>query len=215
MPSLPTPGDGAALETPSAQHPASIGRAALFKAIAHPLRIEVLRALSGSAESPATLGKALRSSVTEVAYHVRVLDRECGILEPVDDRRRTRASQRFYRLKSPMRFASLDFDALPDVAHYGVVAALLEQFVALASKAITSGAVRGGQDHVLSARPGIFDEAGWNRAKSVLRSADEEIELIEGESRERLKTSSYGGAVHAVLGLALFEAAASMGLSRA
>lgn len=115
---LPTPGDGDSPETRDDdrdQRPVSISSATLFKAIAHPLRVEVLRALSGSAESPATLAKALRASVTEVAYHVRVLDRECKVLEPIDDRRRTRASQRFFRLKSPIRFASLELDALPAV----------------------------------------------------------------------------------------------------
>jgi len=210
VPSLPTPGDGDPLEARSddrGQQPALISREALFKAIGHPLRIEVLRAFSGGPESPATLAKALRASVTEVAYHVRVLDRECKVLEPVDDRRRTRASQCFYRLKSPIRFSSLELDALPAVGRQGVLAALLGQFLKLARKAITAGTIGGPRGHTLSARPATFDEDGWRRASSVLRAADEEIELIEGESRQRLKASSHAGAVHAVVGIALFEAA--------
>jgi DNA-binding transcriptional ArsR family regulator len=207
---LPKPGDGDPPEARSDgrdQQPASISREAVFKAIGHPLRIEVLRAFSGGAESPATLSRALRASVTEVAYHVRVLDRECKILEPVDDRRGTRAGQRFYRLKSLIRFSSLELDALPAVGQQGVVATLLGQFVKLASMAITSGTIGGPRGQILSARPGVFDEDGWRRANSVLRAADEEIEMIEGESRERLKATAYNGAVHAVVGLALFEAA--------
>jgi DNA-binding transcriptional ArsR family regulator len=59
----------------------------------------------------------------------------------------------------------------------------------------------------LSFRPSLFDSDGWTRANQVLRSADQAIEIIEAESRERLKAAEGGDTVHAVLGLALFGAA--------
>ena len=184
-----------------------IGADQLRKAIAHPLRVKILECLVGGPQSPTTLGRAIGSSVRDVTYHVRVLERKCEILEPIHDDQQDAGGQRFVRLRSPFRVANLALEQLPAQFRQGVVVTLLGNFVSLAHAAIESGAIGNRDGATLSFRPSLLDAEGWRRANHVLRSADKEIEMIEGESRERLKVAESADVVHAVFGSALFEAA--------
>lgn len=176
----------------------------LFTALLHPLRVEILRRLASKAESRSRLAREIRVPRSAVSYHVEVLEK-CGAVEAVDED--DSSGGRLLRLRSPFRVAGLGLENLPPVLRQGVTAAWLAEFVSLASAAIEQGSIRRRDGANLSFRPSLLDPDGWTRANLVLRSADEEIEMIEGESRERMKATGSADAIHAVLGLALFEAA--------
>lgn len=198
---FPTGLNSAPFEDP----PVVISRPALFKAFGHPLRIAILRLLTEGPESPQTMVRPLGESVSQVSYHVGVLRDDCGLLETVDDRRQSRESQKFYRLNPSVQFESLKLDSLPPVIQDGVIALLLEEFVSLISDAIELGSIRADRS-TLATRPALFDEEGMDRAHAVMRAADEELEVIASESRQRLRPNNFNGGVQAVLGLALFKA---------
>ncbi|HET6997718.1 MAG TPA: hypothetical protein VFI03_03935, partial [Solirubrobacterales bacterium] len=68
----------------------------LVKALAHPLRHDILEVLAVEVASPTELSDKLSTGLSDVAYHVRVLDR-CGCLELVDTAPRRGATEHFYR----------------------------------------------------------------------------------------------------------------------
>jgi DNA-binding transcriptional ArsR family regulator len=190
--------------------PTVLSRETLFKAVSHPIRVDILRALVRGPGSPATIAPLNGCTVGTADYHFKVLDQDCGLLEPVDDVPKARDHQQFFRLRA-VRYESLQLDVLPPIAQYGVIAALLEQFVSLACLAIEDGTINRRLPYGLAARPAVFDEEGWERAQETIREADEEIELIASESRIRLKAATMPESIHAVLGLALFDAGANAG----
>ncbi len=69
----------------------------LVKAVAHPLRVEILETLVSDGElSPAQIAKKLGRAPGNVSYHVNVL-RDCNVLELVRTEPRRGALEHFYR----------------------------------------------------------------------------------------------------------------------
>ena len=85
----------------------------MVKAFAHPLRLEILRAL-GSQASPTELSRRLGAPLGSVSYHVRVLA-DIGALELVDQRPRRGAIEHYYALAPGLRMEVLS-PALDDRA---------------------------------------------------------------------------------------------------
>lgn len=69
----------------------------LVRAVAHPLRVEILEVLVGKGEmSPTEIAETLKSKPGNVSYHVNVL-RECEVLELVRTEPRRGALEHYYR----------------------------------------------------------------------------------------------------------------------
>ena len=69
----------------------------LLIALRHPLRREILRAMSNEeAISPRELAELLGQRLTNIAYHVKVLV-QCGAVAPADNEKAQGATQHFYR----------------------------------------------------------------------------------------------------------------------
>lgn len=68
----------------------------LVRALAHPLRVQILEILSERVASPNDLSEELGVELTHVAYHTRTLDR-CGCLDLVDTAKRRGATEHFYK----------------------------------------------------------------------------------------------------------------------
>ena len=82
----------------------------LLKALAHPLRRRILRAMSTSAPaSPVGIARTLDAPLGDVAYHFRILD-EHDVLNLVDTRQVRGAREHFYRstVKSAWAKAALE-----------------------------------------------------------------------------------------------------------
>jgi DNA-binding transcriptional ArsR family regulator len=75
----------------------------LVRAVAHPLRVEILEVLVGKGEmSPTQIAETLQSKPGNVSYHVNVL-RECEVLELVRTEPRRGALEHFYRPAASIR----------------------------------------------------------------------------------------------------------------
>ena len=77
----------------------------MVKAFAHPLRLEILRAL-GSRASPTELSRRLGAPLGSVSYHVRVLA-ELGALQLVEQLPRRGAIEHYYELAPGFRMEVL------------------------------------------------------------------------------------------------------------
>lgn len=88
-------------EAPKRQLPSQPGSGRisqeLLRAVAHPLRRQILRTLHdvGEARSPAELREVYGLPVSHVSYHVKVL-RECGAVALTDTRPVRGALEHFY-----------------------------------------------------------------------------------------------------------------------
>jgi DNA-binding transcriptional ArsR family regulator len=75
----------------------------LVRAVAHPLRVEILEVLVGKGEmSPTQIADTLQSKPGNVSYHVNVL-RDCEVLELVRTEPRRGALEHYYRPAASIR----------------------------------------------------------------------------------------------------------------
>jgi DNA-binding transcriptional ArsR family regulator len=83
----------------------------LVRALAHPLRVQILEILSERVASPNDLSVELGVDLGHVAYHTRTLDR-CGCLELVDTAQRRGATEHFYKTApgASLSWIPLDLD---------------------------------------------------------------------------------------------------------
>ena len=70
----------------------------LVRALAHPVRIQILEILSERVASPNMIAIELETGLSHVAYHTRALDR-CGCLELVQTAQRRGATEHFYKAR--------------------------------------------------------------------------------------------------------------------
>lgn len=75
----------------------------LVKAVAHPLRVEILEAFVRHGElSPTQIAKELDQKLGNVSYHVKVL-RDCEVIELARTRQRRSALEHFFRAAPAIR----------------------------------------------------------------------------------------------------------------
>ena len=84
----------------------------LAKALAHPLRVQLLAALNEGVASPNELAKRLDEPLTNVSYHVRMLH-DLGTIELVETEPRRGALEHYYRAVVRPFFADREWKGLP------------------------------------------------------------------------------------------------------
>lgn len=70
----------------------------LVRALAHPLRLQILQALGNGPSSPKQISDLLGERLSNVSYHVRVLDK-CNCIQLVETRPARGALEHIYRVK--------------------------------------------------------------------------------------------------------------------
>ena len=97
----------------------------LIKALAHPLRADILAVLNERVASPNELAKGFGEGLSQVSYHVKVLH-ECDCLELVKTEPRRGAVEHYYRATARAFLADGDWERLPEVARSGFTASLMQ-----------------------------------------------------------------------------------------
>ena len=97
----------------------------LVKALAHPLRVEILTILNERMASPNELSKELEEGLSQVSYHVKVLkDFEC--IEMVKTEPRRGAVEHYYRATARAFLTDAEWQTLPDSIKPGVSASVVK-----------------------------------------------------------------------------------------
>ena len=110
----------------------------LVKALAHPLRVQILMILNERMASPNELSKELEEGLSQVSYHVKVLkDFEC--IEMVKTEPRRGAVEHYYRATERAYLADRDWEHLPDSIKPGVTASVFESIIQDVVGAIEGG----------------------------------------------------------------------------
>ena len=174
------------------------------KALAHPLRIHILRILEDRTASPRELADELEAKLPNVSYHVRFLER-LGVLKLVDTQPRRGALEHYYRANGRLRVTGRAWAQVPDIVKNAMVAATLDQIVDY----VKAGAMIGGFDRAdahASRQPVLLDAQGFKELGEALDGLLDRANVIAAESAKRVAKGDHrGDELSAGLVLMLFE----------
>lgn len=183
----------------------------LVRALAHPLRVQILEVLSEQVASPNLLAEQLETGLTDVAYHTRALNR-WGCLELVDTAQRRGATEHFYKAHPDSFVGSRGWRTVPRAVRGGVSGAALQTFVDKVVAALEAGTFDGRDDTTFTWMPAHLDPRGWDEVTAIMQKATDEVLEAQQRSRQRLaKKKSKSEAVSAVMAFANFETGGSRG----
>jgi DNA-binding transcriptional ArsR family regulator len=156
----------------------------LIKALAHPLRVELLAILNDRMASPNELHKELEEGLSQVSYHIKVLkDFEC--IEMVKTEPRRGAVEHYYRASERVFIPSWVMKLMPKSAQrtmFGDVLSDIEQDV---GTSLETGTFDKRDDCVVGRDPRILDGKGCEDAEAAAAEFFERYLAIEGESATR------------------------------
>jgi DNA-binding transcriptional ArsR family regulator len=163
----------------------------LAKALAHPLRVQLLAALNQKVASPNELAKQLDEPLTNVSYHVRMLH-DLGCIELVDTEPRRGALEHYYRAIVRPFFGDKDWKRLPKNARGSISDAVLQLIWDDAAEAIKTGLFDERDDRHLSRTVLALDEQGWDELHELLADTLERAMSIQVESASRASKADDG-----------------------
>ena len=171
----------------------------LVKALAHPLRVEILTILNERMASPNELSKELEEGLSQVSYHVKVLkDFDC--IEMVKTEPRRGAVEHYYRATSRAYLTDHDWRSLPASVKPGVSASSIEMIFDDVAGSLGAGTFDAREDRHLSWTPGVVDQQGWEESVDLINETLERVIKIQAGSAKRLaKSGEEGIPVTAVL----------------
>ena len=163
----------------------------LAKALAHPLRVQLLAALNEGVASPNELAKKLDEPLTNVSYHVRMLH-DLGCIELVDTEPRRGALEHYYRAIVRPFFGDRDWKRLPKNARGSISDAVLQLVWDDAAEAIKSGLYDERDDRHLSRSVLAMDEKGWEDLNHLLVETLDRAMQIQADSASRASKEDDG-----------------------
>jgi DNA-binding transcriptional ArsR family regulator len=164
----------------------------LVKALAHPLRVEILTILNERMASPNELSKELEEGLSQVSYHVKVLkDFKC--IEMVKTEPRRGAVEHYYRATARAYLTDRDWQSLPDSVKPGVSASVVQIINQEVFGALSTGTFDARDDRHVSWTPGVVDEQGWEESAELVNETLAQLIKIHASSAKRLAKSGEEG----------------------
>jgi DNA-binding transcriptional ArsR family regulator len=172
------------------------------KALAHPLRVEILHHLHLAEASPNELKSVVGTTLSHAAYHVKVL-RECECI--VETRREPvrGAVEHFYRAVPKTFLGDQEIPDLPPSLRPTIVGASYLDFSDKLTTFLGSGDRNGFEQVTLESMIVLLDEAALTEATKLMRGLMRRIRKLDSQSRER-STGAELRLVSNMLGLSLF-----------
>src|SRR3954468_12729797 len=136
------------------------------KALAHPLRVNILSVLEEGDASPRELSERLGAELTLVSYHVRRLA-AAKLIKLVARKQRRGAIEHYYRAVPKTTITSEAWAQVPSVAKASMVDATVGKIGEHVREAAAGGGFDRGDAH-LSRTPVVLDERGWSQVAERL-----------------------------------------------
>jgi DNA-binding transcriptional ArsR family regulator len=172
------------------------------KALAHPLRLEILRVLGDRTSSPSEIAAEIGAPLTNVSYHVRKL-RSLGLIKLVRKTPKRGVVEHYYSAKPRRTVTDEAWGGTPAIVKEALMAPVTESAAALMVQAAGSGGYDRPEAH-FSRQEIKVDERGWRELAKVLAKALDDIERVELAAAARLKAGGSEPIVAASL-IQLFE----------
>jgi DNA-binding transcriptional ArsR family regulator len=182
----------------------SVADTALVKALAHPLRVQIISSLEHRTASPSELAAELEQPLGNVSYHMRRLEK-LGLIELEGEARRRGSIEHYYRLVARPSISDAGWAQTPSIVKEALTLATLEQIGREVTAAATGGGFERDDIHV-SRLPATLDDEGFRELAREASAFVEKVRAIEEASRERL-AKDHEGAIPAHVVLMLYEGA--------
>jgi DNA-binding transcriptional ArsR family regulator len=156
----------------------------IIKALAHPLRVEILAILNDRMASPNELKKELEEGLSQVSYHVKVL-KDYDMIELVREEPRRGAMEHYYRANTKVFIPSGVLKLLPKSAQRGVWGDVLADIEQDVGAALETGTFDIRPDLVVGRDPRVLDGKGREDAEELAAEFFERYEEIEAETVNR------------------------------
>jgi len=174
----------------------------VLRALNHPVRRRVLRALVDREGSASTLSRELKLELGVVSYHLnQVLARECEVVELIDSVPRRGAIEKFYRLK--FQALTEGDSAQEDSAREGPRMMSIEECFIVAVSAMDANAFKTMQGSAWDWFLAQVDAKGWNQICKARDDFNRRARTAVERSRAR---AGDDGSRDVVVGVAAFPA---------
>ena len=162
-----------------------IGDPRLVKALAHPLRVQILGVLEERVASPSDLAEELGAPLGNVSYHVRTLT-ELGLLKLVRRRTRRGAVEHYYRATGRATVSDRAWSQVPGVVRRSMTGVALEQAI----DQVVSAAAGGGfdaEDATVTRHSLALDDEGVRELTEAVDELQRELDAIKTRSAKRVE----------------------------
>jgi DNA-binding transcriptional ArsR family regulator len=175
----------------------------IAKALAHPLRLQILEILQERDASPSEIAEEIDAPLGNVSYHVRQLA-SFGLVKLVRETPRRGAVEHHYRAEARPRITDGAWEAMPDIVKQAAVAATLDHI----GREVRSAAEGGGfdaPDTQISRSRLMLDDQGRRQVAELGLELLDQVQKIEEESAERLQAADHQGERPSELVLMIFD----------
>lgn len=176
----------------------------LVKALAHPLRVAILRQLEEGPNSPNQISHRIDEKLGNVSYHMKVL-RDLDCVELVDTRPRRGALEHFYGLNPNGAMGSRTWKEVPPALRTHYAGTALADFTTRAVEALDAGTAESREGSGVTWLPLYIDEQGWKELQWVLSGVEKRFRAVAEKSAGRMGSSGDGFPV--IVAVAAFEIA--------
>ncbi len=193
-PAAPSPGGAIQprAEPPPLTEKPKVVSPRLAKAMAHPLRIQILVELNKRPMSPTQFAWEIGgASLSNVARHFRRL-KELGCIELAEVKtggRRRGGKENFYRAVHRSLFDESVWASLPNSLRAEVTAAAVTTYLERVAEAIRAGTMDARDDRHFTWTAMHYDQTAWSEMNELIESLFSRSLGVQTESLERLKQS--------------------------
>ena len=175
----------------------------LVKAMAHPLRVQILSVVEQRVASPRELSDELDAPLGNVSYHVRTLS-SLGLIKLVKKTPRRGAIEHHYKAEARPQITDQAWADVPEIVRRAMIGATLGQMSEQVNQAATEGGFVRPEAH-LSRTQFLVDRQGWRELAEELVSLLDRLSAIEARSAERLAEDPHESAERATFVMLLFD----------
>lgn len=177
----------------------------MARALAHPMRIQILAALNKRMESPSSFSRRFGEKLQNVSYHFRALNKY-GCIEEVDSRTVRGAVEHFYRATKRVLFDGKAWEQLPPSIKVQVSGRTFSDFLEAVALAMLGETFDSNDERVAVWVQRRLDEKGWADAVVAHWELIHKMEDIFKEAGARLaEAGEPEGGIVGTYGLFLFE----------
>jgi DNA-binding transcriptional ArsR family regulator len=181
----------------------------LVKALNHPVRVKALTILTERTASPKEIAAEIDAPLSNVSYHVRVLD-ELGLVEIREEESVRGSVAHFYSAVERPLIHNPDWEKLSPRVRSAFSSYVIETLMSDAASSLEAGIFDRRDDRHLTRTPLVLDERGWRKVTAIQLKALDGILKEQSAATSRLNSSGKEG-IHVVAGLLCFEAVPAIG----
>ena len=171
----------------SPNQPQPLDNSQLFKALSHPTRTNLMKALSERSETPKNLAQELGCSIRHIEYHLSVLEKlSCVELVKTETSPGGKVLAHHYRSLDWLWFDRENWPEVDPRNQPPITMGILRSMSDDLAQALLAGTIDEGGNHISRTRL-VLDAVGYEQLLILLEEILNGLKQIRAESSERLE----------------------------